>query len=415
MDVLDAVDVGGADTGADVGDVDDVTGTSADAGADDGTGGADDAAGGDGTGDGTEADAAEVDAAAGADGRKLPSALRNLVAQLKTTDPKLANQLKSQWFAEQAFKAEFAGGLKEARALKQFQEQVGGEEGWKQVQEALSASRQADELFAKGDISVIDNLATNQPEGFAKLVPAALDKLATVNPEMYQHVGARIVAASLPVDVMNAAYQALLAGEQTKPAAEALKRWFDSIQQLASKAPQKKIEPERRKLEQEKQEWQSAKTREFQKGIADEVTSSAAKQTTDLLKGLAGTRVLSEAATARLRANIERELDAQLLADKGFIEKRDRLLKEGDRVKILANFNQEVTKRLPEITKRVYREFYGTAAPVKAKTDVGQGTGGATGQAKQPSRDQIDWTRTTQRMILDNQAFVKGQTAKVTW
>ena len=53
------------------------------------------------------------------DWRTIPQNVRNLLGELKKSDPKLANLVQNAVYTSQTFSKEFPGGLKEAQALKQ--------------------------------------------------------------------------------------------------------------------------------------------------------------------------------------------------------------------------------------------------------------------------------------------------------
>jgi hypothetical protein len=166
-------------------------------------------------------------------------------------------------------------------------------------------------------------------------------------------------------------------------------------------------------LEAERQQFEVSKINEFRRGIAREVEQDGEKQVDILLDRFSGNPLPSEAKT-RLKGVITFELDTALRRDSNFLQKRDRLLAEGNRNKIFATYKAEVGKLLPEIVKRVHREFYGTAKSVlRTSTDRGMGKAGHPNQ--QPNPGEIDWTRTSRSAVLDGKAYVKGRAEQVTW
>lgn len=364
--------------------------------------------------------AAEVDG----DGRQIPSWLRSTIDQLKQTDPKAANTLRTNWFAELTFKKEFPGGLNEARALREFRERLGGEEGYKQLEAERKSYKDLDAQFAAGDPKAIEHLATVAPEGLSKLITPALQKLSETHPEQFKKVTAQLVLSTLPqfqfpttdgkgTNLVGAIHLALNSNPETAWLAQYIADWYNPLVGNASKEEQKAVDPARQKLDEDVKQFESRKTQEFQKGLVDEMEMEGGKQSDTLIDKLSGGKLSAEA-KSRLKNVIASELDTTLRSDSSFIEKRDRLLAEGDRTKILTNFKTEFTKRLPEIVKKVYREFYGTSKPATTpNVDVGTGRGAQPG--KQPDASTIDWTRTSRRDVLDGKAYVKGQTAQVTW
>lgn len=362
-----------------------------------------------------------ADATAGAggevegDNRQIPPGLRASLDALKATDPKLATRIKTAWFAEIGFKKEFPGGMNEARALREFKERVGGDDGYQQIEAERQAYKDRDAQLVAGDAKILDHLATVAPEGLSKLIEPALKKLGETHPEQFQHLAARIALNSLPTELLGAIYTVLDANK-TDPGiaslATKLAEWFNPLQQLAQKAPERKVEPERQKLEADRTKFENDKRADFQRGIVSEIEADGGKQADTIIDQLSGGKLSPEAKT-RLKGVITSELDASLKADTAFIQKRDRLLAEGDRSKIVTNYKAEIAKRLPDIVKKVHREFYGAKPVAKVPTDIGTGRAAQTG--KQPDASTIDWNRTSRRDVLDGKAYIKGLTAQVTW
>lgn len=357
--------------------------------------------------------AASVDADVSGDGRQIPPALRSALNDLRLSDPKLANRLKNVWFADLALKKEFPGGLNEARALREFKERLGGDEGIQQIEQERQSYRDLDQQFAAGDVKVLDHLVGVSPEGFSKLVPAAFGKLAEANPEQFRHVMARVAAESMPEGLIAAIHQVLSSHEGTTGLAQHLVNWYNPLMRLAQSAPQRRVEPERRRLDADRRQFEAQRQGTFQHGIVKEIEQHGGTQSDKIIDQLSGGKLSSEA-KFRLRGVITSELNAALRGDPSFIQKRDLLLAEGDRNKILTNYKAEVGKRLPEIVKRVHREFYGSTRPVvKAPVDIG--TGRAARTSRQPSTSEIDWTRTSRRDVLDGKAYVKGKSEQILW
>ena len=347
------------------------------------------------------------------DGRQIPPALRSALNDLRLSDPKLASRLKNVWFADLALKKEFPGGLNEARALREFKERFGGEEGIQRIEQERQYFQDLDQQLVAGDAKVLEHLASVAPEGFAKLVPSAMAKLAETSPEHFEHLAGVMVAGSLPGGLIEAIHQVLAGHEGTAGLAQHLANWYNPLVQTLHSVPQQRVEPERRRLEADRQQFEAGKTAEFQRGIVKEIELDGGAQADKIIDQLSSSKLSSEA-KVRLKGVITSELDAALRADTAFLQKRDRLLAEGNRNKIVTNYKAEISKRLPEIVKKVHREFYGATRPV-AKAPVDIGTGRAAQAGRQPDSSAIDWTRTSRRDVLDGKAYVKGRAEQVRW
>ena len=63
---------------------------------------------------------------------------------------------------------------------------MGGREAVVQMQSLISEVEQIDQKLAAGDVSVIDRMWQEAPEGMPKLVPAIMDRFAKEKPQDYE-------------------------------------------------------------------------------------------------------------------------------------------------------------------------------------------------------------------------------------
>ncbi len=120
---------------------------------------------------------------------QLPAQLRKLIAELQADHPESAQVLKrarDAYFQAETYKRE-VGTIEQARNLRATFESLGSEEGIQELQDSAETLRQIDEQGAAGDPGLIDAMASESPEGFKKLVPVALDRLARMDPAAYEN------------------------------------------------------------------------------------------------------------------------------------------------------------------------------------------------------------------------------------
>lgn len=349
---------------------------------------------------------------------------------LKAIDPALPAALRTAAFELGSLYREFPGGLKEAVQVKQALGEIGGIEGIKETQEAISDYVALESLFEKGDAQFIERLADALPSSFSQIMPAGLEKWKQADPEMYNHVQARVMIQTLDSarvsDTLEAVWRQL-DGEKQGPLKDAIAQiWqtLDGYRQAGAKAPERKIDPQAEALTKREQELAAREVKAMLSPIANEgrrqietitdreMNASYRWNETDSdIKSAVGERIRLEVVRASKK-------------DPSFNREWERLKERGDSAGLqrhLKNFQEKVT---PAIVQRVARLFAvkpKNAGPAVVKKPVAQVT--ANGKAPergwekisaQPSAAQMDRAKTTADMILDNKAILKDG-RKVAW
>lgn len=364
------------------------------------------------------------------DGRVIPQNLRTLLGELNAKDPKLGKQLKGLFFQDRVLKQNFPGGVPEAIKAREAIDSLGGEEGIQAINSEREEWAALDTQFEQGDPKFIENIAAESPEGFAKLVPVALDKLGQTNPEQYQHLAGRIIHNALANAEFVNAVRALksAAADPAKVAAicDDMEKWAGEIRDLATRVPERKIDPERQKLDAEKKTFEEQKFQTFQASVMVDATThieaGIERELTAQLKtkgvDVAKLKKTDPESYSLLVKNVDGEIGKALNANKVFVSQRNAMLQGMDKEKLLKFIKPNIDKVLPDAAKRVARAFYATTPTQKPQ--VAQPTSSSQTVApgklnKAPLPEQIDRSRTTNDMIYDNKAFIKGRKDMVTW
>ena len=115
------------------------------------------------------------------DGRVIPQEFREAFKQ----NPKLRNL----FFSEKAYREQFPT-IQEARQARDLLETVGGEEGWKQVQQSQEEQRGLDDLYysrnPQKQRDFVKNLLTQDKGAFESIVPVALFRRRILKPRFRQ-------------------------------------------------------------------------------------------------------------------------------------------------------------------------------------------------------------------------------------
>jgi hypothetical protein len=391
-----------------------------------------------GSEDGTEGDQenaeaeTEGDESDKADGRAMPPKLRSLLKELQAKDPKLAKELKGSFFTAKSFQTVFAS-PKEAAKAKEVIESLGGAEGIQSLESERAAWGNVDAQLANGDPKLIENIARDNPEGFVKLAPVVMERFAQADPEGYNRVIAGVFHSTFQsrgglVDALATVARDLQDGkpENAAQVISQIQQWINGFEKLATSAPSvKKQDPERAKLEQEKAEWQKQKLTNFNQSVAGQYNAFKKDAVTKQLDGyLKGRKIDADTYTV-LESNIMAEVGRVLDLDKDFKAQLNKLQRSLDQDGITKLLKSRTEKLLPDAVKKVYNLLsrVGGGGPQKSATKPNAaGTKPNTVVApkgfikvnKMPPIDQVDHSRTTYEMKINNQVVLKNG-KRVTW
>lgn len=128
---------------------------------------------------------------------KLNPTAKAKLDEIKAENPRLAKELRAAAFDAAALRKEFPEGIREAVALKQEFEALGGKEGVESLQGEVEDWRGLDKDFKAGDPKFVEDIAAGNPDAFLKIAPSVLNKYAEMDPDGFSgHVG-RIVTSDM--------------------------------------------------------------------------------------------------------------------------------------------------------------------------------------------------------------------------
>lgn len=358
------------------------------------------------------------------DGRLIPQKYRELFKNDK--------DLRNLWFANANLKKEVPGGLNEVRQLKQFHAEVGGPEGVEALRQVGVELEQIDAQLEAGDPKLIERVASN-PETFSKLMGSGLEQWAKSSPENYQHTMARVMLNTFnnsgATNILNQ-LQTAIAGKNFEQASQAWDKfadWFGGIEGIAAKQPEKKIDPERQKLDNDRQQFETERTKTFQTAVGNDVKShyqagfDKELSTEMKARGLDLAKIKAEDPESYgiLIRNCDLQLGAELKKDQTFIKQYTALLKSMDQGKATAFAKAKIDKVLTQVVQKTYRAFNRLGGGPAAKAQPNPAAPPAGPQivkgARPPAQDQIDWQRTKPGQVLDGEAYLKGKPELYKW
>jgi hypothetical protein len=389
-----------------------------------------DAAGSDDDTAGTTVDAAtDPDAPVDlGDGRTVPAKWKALFDAAKTAG--LDKDVKQLFFGAQKLTKAFPGGINEAIALKQTLEQHGGVEAI----ESLKADIQTYEADAQSFLETPDKWAETgfkeNPDAALKAFSHSLDIVANQMPEQYNFLMSKIVLNTLDDGPVGELYQFLSTSTDAtaKALAQKLAGFYNGIKGMASKVPEKKIDPERQKLEADRTALQGEQEQlrnhtvnsQTIPRLGREITSSLEKEAKAVGFDLKKFETEQPGAYQALRGDILKAVMTEASKDATFTRNYKAKLKQGDTQTAVAMMNQKHDKIMPDIV-RALAVKYGIKKAAGAKPAVrgaqpvaaGAGSGAVRQVSAMPPRGEINFDKTPPGMVLEGKAVLKtGETVQ---
>lgn len=302
--------------------------------------------------------------------------IKSHIEELKKTNPALAKELKNTFFMVEALKKEFPGGLPELRQVKQTIEELGGSEGIEGLKAERAEWNTLDDKFINGDVTVLDDFAKFNPESFAKIAPAVLDKLATIDKAAYDHKLSGIFAATLDnwrfFDTLDRVAESIgrIVDDKGQPMCarelqllQGLAKNYDEIKKIASTAPVKATDDGKSKIDAERAEIAAEKARVASEYVGNATQFHAQKQYDSVVPAEARSqkldleRMKAAGSYDRMMRQIDEEIGRAVSSDKAFLQKMGTSLAAGRRDEAVKLSNSKFDAVVGEVVKHVIREY----------------------------------------------------------
>lgn len=404
---------------------------------------------------------------AAAQERALPADVRKLIADMKASnDPKqikMAETIRKSVFASQAWGRVFPQGIRQAREMRQAFEEVGGADGIRAIQEekqGLSDELQSiDSSWERGDPEFIQGLAEENPEAFAKAAPVVLENWRKVDQAGYNYTTARIFQNTMASHgLFNVLSQlwGLADANKAQPGMagilaglEKFAEFTEMIRELASNQPALRADAGLKKLKDREKEFEDSRFKAFKQDVhRQNLRNLESALTLHLGKFLKvknidfrGLQTRDPETFKAMLREAESRLTDQLAKDRGFQQQKDRLLQSRDERGVLRLYQQKFAYLLadaagPKIARQVANIFF--RGKVNSTTETrrrggdqnrggadrnrGNGNNGGGGDNKtvvrvssRPEPGQIDYSRTTDSMIMDGRCYLRGKKEIHAW
>lgn len=373
----------------------------------------------------------ETDIYAGEDGKKIPAKLAPVFKKYP--------ELRSMFFENR--EARQHGGVKALVEAARTLEEAGGRQGIEGLKGDIAAYERLDELFTAGDARLAVELFDADPDAAAKIAPAFIEKFAAADPAGYSHIMGRAMLNTLQGFRAYDAIAALEKLAQDKPemadsVAPLVKLW-NAVYEAAQQAPEKKVDPEREKLNAEREAFE----RQREDAFVGDVLGDAKRHMEGVIEAELGRYFQQNGIDLKaLRKNepeffevLVKECDARLgkalKQDQAFNQNKERFHQAHDAAGLKQLYRNAIDRAMPGVAKAVHRLFDrhapNAAAAPKPKPVPQAAAGNRTAQAGivrvQRAPDGIDWGRppkgyaSVAEAVLDGRAFVKGKRDLHVW
>ena len=359
--------------------------------------------------------------------RALPTQIRRAIRELSEANPDFAKrypQLVRQ-ISDALFKqAQLGklGGLQQLRSAAELLETHGGPEAIAEMAEEVEASRMMEQGFQQGDPVLVETWAKEYPDGFKALVGPALEKLEALDLAAHDRALAMPMYKALDRTGVLATVNALesaIAGERFEDIGKyfgELKQFLLDLRNFASraKAPDP-LKGERDKLENERQEIQTVRTREFYGRIRNDVNTQMMAHINQLLRSELAGKKISVNVGNRLRKAINVELASQVNTAKGYADNYKSVMNAGNHDRAVRFIVTAARAKASGVVKKLVREFNllgGGQAPGmgrRSPSSAGTGRTGTRTVAGRPKTADVDFNRTDKAAWLGSMTLGHGQ------
>ncbi len=356
--------------------------------------------------------------------------LRELRGNAELKD--VAEALNKAYFRDSEYQNLFPN-MEELRNLKSTLDVMGGVDAITQLRDLEIGVEAMDRMVEQGNPQVIQDMAMESPDGFKKLVPAALNELEKMDVRAYAetlrpHLARGIEQSGLGNTVGNTlqliakAYNAAdpehakFYIEQAHAEMIQIGQWLES---LATQSRENKDAPSRETQSQSAIQQSPSIDME---NVRQEASAWAHKEVQSTLKPFLNGRNMSESAVNDLISGIAMEIDSRLAQDADFQRNLAAWAQSGKTDRVLAWVKHGIQRIQTDATRAVWERRYGAVkTPVKTTTAVPAAKTQANNTQKTAKKDtvavqlpkrppmaQLDMTKDPDRLLyITHRAYMK--------
>lgn len=363
----------------------------------------------------------------------LPRELTKAIRTMREAHPEHAQalrELQRKYFVADAHTKIFKS-PEDALAARSTIEMLGGDQGIAELRGWKRVVQDIDKRVDLGDPSVVDDMARSSPDGFKKIIPHALQTLATMDRIAYMETMRPLVLQDLKgsgfKDYLDAAAQELGAGET-----ERANRYLKAMQQFIADAERQEEEKKNRykdprleEIETREKRLREESANQLVNTVASDLASYRRQTIARAVAPLARERKLSNDARDHIIESVNQQILRSLGSNDFYKENMINLIGEGDREKATKYGKDQIDRMRQATVNSVWSKIYGSIAPPRRKPI--QAVNGTQAQSQgvsvqprgipvqeRPSWRDVDMSKTSQEMFLDGKAYLKNG-KYVTW
>jgi len=331
------------------------------------------AAGEEGAGEGEGEKAEEGDGSEfETDGRKIDDKTKKALAALKKVDPAAAKLVADAYFRHDAYKKVFPT-VQDARGAKATIDALGGHEGIQAIQDEVGDYRNEITEFAKGDPALIQKLWDANPEGVELSTAASIELLASKDLKAFD----RVIAPAMVSRLEQAGFYAGLTklaehlkagdGQAAYDLLKSISDFFGEAKAMSKKQLdlKKTADPERQKLDQEKQEFEQQKTKDYEGRIATNANTLNNQAMSKIVEPFFKEMKIPTDGRREFIQGLQNKVWSAMKADKTFQMQARAVQKKGDAGETAEFISGKFQELLPGIFRSYRNSLYPNYASIK--------------------------------------------------
>jgi len=362
----------------------------------------------------------------------LPQELAKSLREFREAHPehaKAVRKIQNDFYGMRQVTNEFPGGIDEIRTVKSTLDALGGSEGISRMRAEIQASRELDSLAQEGDPRAIHSLADEYPEGFKRLVPAALERLQNMDRQTYADTLRGPILQSLEGDgviqTLGAAIEELKAGNADRASRELdrIAAWYRDIKQKETDFRNRWQDPRLQDLQKREQSVRQQQADMMLQHARREVSAYLSQSLDPVVRQLTQGSRLSADGIADLKRSITYEVWDNLGKNDFYMKETAALLKQGDLDRVISFAKPQIDQARKAVAPKVWARRYGAPAQQRrpapgastqpngqsngqnpANRPMAQQTMPAVPIQKAPPGEEIDWNADPTRVH-----YIKGE------
>lgn len=373
--------------------------------------------------------------------RKMDTATRQAIADLKKTNPAAAKRVAETYFRMGAVMKD-VGATTPTEAVNKVREAIatleslGGDEGITSLQGEVEDYRNEIKQFANGDPELLAQLHQENADAFVNMTSQALAMIAQRSPDSLDKALLPTLVARLDRAGMFSTLDKVIGhikegqGQEAYDLAVQIQRWLTQAKGMAEKQVQMKDQkdPVREENERRAAELDQREKQQFEGAVGNDVNRQNNRVTARLVDpffkeiklGTEGRREFINALNSRTWAIMKKDGNFQRAAKA--------ILGKGDQERAARFVHAKFAELLPTEFRKLRDVLYpnysrggtrasaaagGKAAASNGNANANANANAAAGGAKytggRPSREAVDWDRTSETMWITGRVFLKGK------